>query len=445
MNRMMAVIGSVLNQLIGQPKNFNLNMRLKFSIIIFFASIQLMAQSPAMKEVNLSGNAYVTEQKTGAEITQNGLENWTDKYSRIKTYIFFSRPQKIRLKINGTLSRGISTIRVSVNNHCQTVKLNSAKFSVALKPIDIQSAGYTAITLQGISRTGKEFASIESFSIESDDEQMVYVHDFSDYFARRGPSVHLFYTMPKDTIEWFYNEITVPKGNDVIGSFYMANGFGEGYFGMQCNSETERKVLFSVWSPFETQDPKLIPANMKVRLIKKGEGVYIGEFGNEGAGARSFLEYPWKAGNTYRFLTHIAPDGAGNTIYTSWFFAPENNSWKLVASFLRPQTNTYYTSPYSFLENFIPEQGYINSKVFFGNQWFYTTSGKWIPATEATFSYDDTAMQKMRVDYQGGYDRPSNRFFLRHNGFFYGPTKFNSVFRKMESVKSPEIAFEILP
>jgi hypothetical protein len=47
-------------------------------------------------------------------------------------------------------------------------------------------------------------------------------------------------------------EITVPVGQDPIGSYFMANGFGEGYFGFQVNSKTERRVLFSVWSPFRT-------------------------------------------------------------------------------------------------------------------------------------------------------------------------------------------------
>jgi hypothetical protein len=37
----------------------------------------------------------------------------------------------------------------------------------------------------------------------------------------------------KQEIEWFYSELTVPEGSDVIGSYFMANGFSEGYFGIQ--------------------------------------------------------------------------------------------------------------------------------------------------------------------------------------------------------------------
>ena len=54
--------------------------------------------------------------------------------------------------------------------------------------------------------------------------------------------------------------MTIPKNNDVVGSYFMANGFAEGYFGIQVNSETERRILFSVWSPYKTDDPNSIQA-----------------------------------------------------------------------------------------------------------------------------------------------------------------------------------------
>lgn len=53
----------------------------------------------------------------------------------------------------------------------------------------------------------------------------------------------------------------------------MANGFSEGYFGMQVISEHERKILFSVWSGYKTDDPHAIPAEYKVDLLRKGPDV----------------------------------------------------------------------------------------------------------------------------------------------------------------------------
>ena len=74
----------------------------------------------------------------------------------------------------------------------------------------------------------------------------------------------------------------MPAGGDVIGSYFMADGFAHGYFGMQVNSEKERRILFSVWSPYNTQNPDEIPQDQRIELLKKGDGVHTGKFGNEG-------------------------------------------------------------------------------------------------------------------------------------------------------------------
>ncbi len=65
------------------------------------------------------------------------------------------------------------------------------------------------------------------------------------HWGRRGPSVHLNYPLPAGfDASWFYNEVTVPPGQDIQGSYFMACGFAQGYFGMQVNSPTERHILF---------------------------------------------------------------------------------------------------------------------------------------------------------------------------------------------------------
>jgi len=417
------------------------NLSLLLTLIVLSSDF-ILAQDN-VHEVKLSGNAYVTCYPTGATITKNGLEKWTDSRSVIQTYIYFSQPQTIKLFVKGN-TEGRSTYRVSFQNKEVKVEVHDNFVEIPVGKFKVKKPGYHPVTLQGLQKTGNEFGRIVSFSVQTNDDHLVYVHDFSDYWARRGPSVHFNYNMPNDTIEWFYNEVTVPKSGEVVGSYYMANGFGEGYFGMQYNSEKERRILFSVWSPFDTQDPALIPDSLKIKVLRKGEEVHIGEFGNEGSGGQSFLRYNWKAGNTYKFLTHIKPDGKGNTIYTSYFFATDENRWRLIASFLRPQTHVYYTHAHSFLENFIPEQGYRTRKVFFGNQWYRSKTGKWIEATEAKFSYDATAKAGVRLDYGGGYDEASNRFYLKNGGFFFESTPLGSKFNRREEKTPPSIRFDEL-
>ena len=211
------------------------------------------------------------------------------------------------------------------------------------------------------------------------------------------------YDAPDDrNFEWFYNEMTIPMNQDKIGSYFMANGFNEGYFGIQVNSETERKVLFSVWSPFVTDDPSSIPEESKIQLIKKGDNVVIGEFGNEGSGGQSYMVYDWSPNIAYKFLNSAIPDGLGNTVYTAYFMDPNVGEWMLLASFLRPQTDTYYSGQYSFLENFLPEQGYLDRSVQFDNQWMFDTNGEAVELTTVTLTGDNIANISYRLDFSGG-------------------------------------------
>lgn len=420
-------------------------MRKKILLFIGIGLSFTVAMAQTTKHlVNLSGNSYVVEERGGATISNKGLTNWVGEGSKINTFVYFSKPQTIVVSIKGNVAEGKSVIKLSANGESRLVELNQGNFETLVGNFEVKTPGYVPFSFEGVSKSGKMFASVESLIVETDDDALVYVHDFSDYWGRRGPSVHLNYEMPSDTIEWFYNEVTVPEGNDVLASYYMANGFGEGYFGMQANSPTERRVLFSVWSPFDTQDPSLIPDSLQIKMIRRGEGVHVGEFGNEGSGGQSYLRYDWKAGNTYKFLTQVKPTGKGSTIYTSYFYATDEGRWRLIASFLRPETVTHYERAHSFLENFSPEQGYLTRKVYFGNQWYRTIDGEWLAGSKSSFSHDATAKQGVRIDYKGGYEQDENKFYLQNCGFFSNSTPFGSKFELQPKSDAPVIDFELL-
>ena len=298
--------------------------------------------------------------------------------------------------------------------------------------------------MKGISKTGSVYADVSDLIIQhiKPDSNIVYVKNGSSFhFGRRGPSVHLRYTVPdnlKSNISWFYNEITIPPGNDKLGSYFMADGFGEGYFGMQVNSETERRVLFSVWSPFETDDPKSIPDSLKIALLNKGATVNANDFGNEGSGGQSYMRFMWKAGNTYGFLLHAEPDSARHTTtYTAYFKDISADKWHLIASFKRPQTVTHLTHLYSFLENFIPETGDETRMGFYKNQWVANDKGEWTELTNATFTVDATAKGGYRKDYAGGAD--GDHFFLKNAGFFNEFVQPNQSFNRKASGKKPVV------
>ena len=396
--------------------------------------------------VPLGGNTYVTAGKDGAKVSTEGIKSWTGPEAVLSSWFKVSQAGELKLFLKASATEGPSVVKVTFGGKSFDVKVvDAAETVIPVGSILLSEPGYVRVDLQGEKKEGTQFAGISERLIDGPAarEPLYFIRDFEPYWGMRGPSVHMKYTLPEEPIEYFYNEITVPEGEDKIGSYFMTNGFGEGYCGIQANSDKERRILFSVWSPFETDDPKAIPEDHRIKLLAQGKDVHIGEFGNEGSGGQSYLIYPWKAGETYRVITRVHPDGKGNTAYYAWFFAPEENQWRLIAGFLRPQTNVWYTGAHSFLENFIPGQGYLERSVRFGNQWARTAKGEWKELTEGMFTYDATARAGVRQDYAGGV--ADNMFFLRNGGFFNDNTEFKSMFTRQPNGTVPEVDVSKLP
>jgi hypothetical protein len=235
----------------------------------------------------------------------------------------------------------------------------------------------------------------------------------------------------------------VPEEGDIPSSYYMACGFGEGYFGMQNNTPYPRRILFSVWSPFVTDNPAEIPDSMRVQLVRKGAHTTINDFGNEGSGGQSYMHYDWKPGERCRFLMGVRPDKNNTTVYTAYFYDNHQNKWSLVASWRRPQITTWYTHAYSFLENFNPVMGHITRKAYYCNQWARTADGKWVPVTQGRFTCDATGNQKQRLDYKGGVE--NNDFFLTMGGFFNDFLESGTPFTREGNVtEAPDVDFSTL-
>ncbi|KAF2508385.1 DUF3472 domain-containing protein [Flavobacterium zhairuonense] len=423
---------------------------------LFFAFL-LVSFSNDKKEaettvsIPLAGNAFSSEHIDGSTtIAENGIENWTNPNEFFTVYFRVSKPGTFQISVEESVEVfGKSEVAFSINNETKKVSFSTSKKAVVIGNWNINQEGYVALKIKGISKSGSQFPSINRLTISSSnyDGKISYVPNNEGNFyhwGRRGPSVHLNFQVPENiNAEWYYNEITVPEKEDKIGSYFMANGFGEGYFGIQVNSATERRILFSVWSPFTTDDPKSIPENQRIKMLKKGENVHTGEFGSEGSGGQSYLKYNWKAGTTYKFLLRGFPENNNSTTYTAYFYAPELKKWLLIASFNRPQTNTYLKRFHSFLENFVPEQGDLSRKVLFNNQWVCDEKGNWTEVNSARFTTDNTGAKGYRMDFAGGLEK--NSFYLKDGGFFNDFTTPKTVFTRPLNNKKPEINFDALP
>lgn len=400
--------------------------------------------------IPLGGNAYVTQTgaNAGEQITDKGIEDWKNSDAIISTYFRLEQGGELDLFLKAKNVPASSEVKVTVGDKSFNIKFEKGDEQIVpIGRIEVKESGYLKVDLQGTKRAGETFAQACNLLISGTATQagVKCVNDFSFYWGRRGPSVHLNYPFPEnETIEWFYNEINVPVGEDPVGTYYMANGFGEGYFGIQVNSETERRVLFSVWSPFTTDDPKEIPETHKIKLLRKGENVNTGEFGSEGSGGQSFMRYNWKAGTSYKFLTHIKPTGKGSTVYTSYFYATDEEKWLLIAEFERPLTDTYYKRAHSFLESFNPNLGYIGRKGCYSNQWALSKEGKWLELNKARFTADETARKAARMDYKGGVTEQGD-FFLQNCGFLNDYTTIGSEFERPLKGTAPQIDLSKLP
>ena len=63
--------------------------------------------------------------------------------------------------------------------------------------------------------------------------------------------------------------------------------------GIQDCSPKSPGVLFSIWDNVNGS------SDDKVEVLAQGKGMTVQQFGGEGTGGKSFLEYDWKVGETY--------------------------------------------------------------------------------------------------------------------------------------------------
>ena len=282
---------------------------MKFNGFLLLAPLMLalLAHLPSAAQseyvINAAGNAYITSGNSASIAERsNSVCNWIDKETVISFYFRANECGKINIALQ---AKGNSRIEVSLLGKRKKVTLNSDTLSrIDVGTFKVKTPGYIKMDIRGLKiNEGESFGSVAAVIVGGEMQNIAFVEpDFSTHFGRRGPSVHLGYVLPKEDVEWFYNEVIVPEEGDIPSSYYMACGFSQGYFGMQNNSPHKRRILFSVWSPFETDNPAEIPDSLRVTLVKKGNNTIINDFGNEGSGGQSYIHYDWKAGERCLFL-----------------------------------------------------------------------------------------------------------------------------------------------
>jgi len=285
-----------------------------------FLGAAATAQQPSTRQIP-AFTAYSEPDAEAIDFPDAGPVNaWSDVHNHLVWYGILRHVGALRTGVNINLPVDEEVMLSMEVDHGKrsrrVVRGTGALQSVDFGTTRIAKAGPHSFHLFGIHHSGKTFGSIIALELAGPAAGNAL---FNTTPQRGAPSVHLTYTEPKDAqIEWFYNEVTVRKAP--VWSYYEACGFTRGYFGIQVNSPTERRIIFSVWDSSAEKDERAnVAAQDRVQLLAKGPSVFAGDFGHEGTGGHSHLVYPWKTGKTYRFLLHAhLLDKA--TIYTAYFF-----------------------------------------------------------------------------------------------------------------------------
>ena len=245
-------------------------------------------------------------------------------------------------------------------------------------------------------------------------------------------SVHLSYPAPAGRI--FYNELTVEESTPA--TYFMACGFSHGYFGMQeLEQGRDKIVLFSVWDPGTQDDPNRVAAEQRVEVLYQAADVRVGRFGGEGTGGQSFFKYPWKTGETCRFLVH-ATTNENRTAFAAYFYLAPAKTWKHLVTFRTLTKGEPLGGYYSFIEDFRRDgrSPHERRRARFGHGWVQTLAGDWAELTQAKFTGDATPLDNIDAGVAAG------RFYLATGGNTTNTLALRaSVTRPASSQRPPEL------
>ena len=380
--------------------------------------------------------AYTDPDVNGARISQNsGVTGWRDPaikvswFGDIKAPVTLEASVELRLPVNAT-----SRLRLTVAGQSREAEVKGlgTNFVIArLGKFDIKEPGYQRFALESLNEAGQHFGDLSTLVLDGVTTNTAH---FNYKSRRNAASVHLTYANPTGTnVAAFYCEMTGVE--EPVATYYMACGWHRGYFGMQVNSQTERRIIFSVWdSGNEAVSRNKVADTNRVILMGKGAGVNSGDFGNEGTGGHSHLKYNWKTGEKQKFIVTAQPTNSTFTIFSGYWFHPERKEWMLISSWRAPKDGGWLRGLYSFSENFGGHNGHLPRQALYGNQWLRTDDGAWHEITTAGFSHDSTGKAD-RLDRFMGV--ANGQFFLHHGGFTNGFTQFGEKFTRRTLGKPP--------
>jgi hypothetical protein len=374
----------------------------------------------------------------GINLVQQADNSIVDQWSKQTNVVWYlyMQPGVYKMYLNVMLSQYDSsnfTLTVSLadsvanKNSSDPFKTKSKQFGVHgtdeffntfIDSVNFSIVGFYRFELKPNYKTAPSYATMKSLRFTSSLSPPGV--RFAKYLS--SPSVHLYF-YPANGVnyncDWLYGEITVPAGYDLENTYYECIGVDMGYFGMQVNSSTERRIIFSIWNSFNSNIDQNVPDSLQVKLLDSGTNIFYSRFNNEGSGGHTHLVYPWKAGATVKFLMNARLMQDNSVVYSAWFMDDPTLDWQYMASFKSPDNQKLFDAEfYSFVENFGSSNGQQIRKGYYSNMWG-KISGQttWVSLSQAYMSYTD-GLPDGRSDYAGGIDETTRtRFYLQSGGY----------------------------
>lgn len=168
------------------------------------------------------------------------------------------------------------------------------------------------------------------------------------------PAQHLWWNLAgQRDATCLYGEITVLATHPAIyycGANWHPGEPAGGYCGIQHNSLTEKRTIFSIWDTSPTLHPRVTEAD---------PNTVHGRFGGEGEGGHTHMLRPWKVGETFQFFVQKQPGAQPDTTDTRYYlFDRSAGKWRHSATICNPNGGqasvaTLGGGMNSFLENFL--------------------------------------------------------------------------------------------
>lgn len=208
------------------------------------------------------------------------VSNWTNK-NRSVVYYLYQTKGEYNLSIENTVNKGknlnyqinisgcYSGLSATPNQQQITFSGTGTKSTTSDIKVTIGATGYYRYELKPVSEPNNSIIIHNLVFNALQNESQVNQTNYQS-----SPSVHASYSSASSTsksYDWLYQEVKVPEGMDPLYTFYMAIGFYRGYLGIQTNSPTERRVLFSVWDSKDADNDPTISGDDYVKLVDKGD------------------------------------------------------------------------------------------------------------------------------------------------------------------------------